>query len=335
VTAPASVANNQIVMTLNGMKVASSARIVAPDPASHVNTTYVPVWYVMQVLKRLSFESDWNGQTWSMVDLQPLADAILNTQAASPQQNVMNLDMLIHMNLTSAGVQQMGNDPSQTTDHVTTSATIESGTVNGEKAMYMQLVTHDSQDPSQTQTNDIYVQGQHVYQNQGSGWVDKSSDPNAQQLLAASTPNVDVDLQALSNVTVTPTADGIVYQGTLNLSSTTDLVDRMLSALAGQNAMPTQVQTFLNAVLKRTTGTASYTISNTQGDAKVLSENVSLDMNVPASAFPASSDNQDMQKYISSFDLTESLTVSNTFQNTPLTPPSGLPGQTSGTNTAG
>ncbi|GMA51798.1 hypothetical protein GCM10025857_31550 [Alicyclobacillus contaminans] len=39
-------------------------RIVAPDAYSHVSTTYVPVYYVEQVLKRMGFQTSWNGTDW-------------------------------------------------------------------------------------------------------------------------------------------------------------------------------------------------------------------------------------------------------------------------------
>jgi spore germination protein YaaH len=37
-----------------------------PDPASEVNTTYMPIWYVIQVLQRMGIQSSWNGSVWNL-----------------------------------------------------------------------------------------------------------------------------------------------------------------------------------------------------------------------------------------------------------------------------
>jgi len=36
------------------------------DPSSQQNTTYMPIWYVMQALNRMGIRSDWNGSTWDL-----------------------------------------------------------------------------------------------------------------------------------------------------------------------------------------------------------------------------------------------------------------------------
>ncbi|WAH36560.1 peptidoglycan-binding protein [Alicyclobacillus dauci] len=40
-------------------------KIVTKDPASHQNTTYVPIWFIQQALKAVELQSTWNGTTWN------------------------------------------------------------------------------------------------------------------------------------------------------------------------------------------------------------------------------------------------------------------------------
>lgn len=51
---------------INGVDIQNVNGIVYPDPASHQNTTYVPIWYVMKVLNYENITSTWDGHKWSM-----------------------------------------------------------------------------------------------------------------------------------------------------------------------------------------------------------------------------------------------------------------------------
>jgi len=53
-------------ISMNGKVVAYMKGIVFKDPASGVNTTYMPIWYVMQTLKHLQFTTTWDGQNWDL-----------------------------------------------------------------------------------------------------------------------------------------------------------------------------------------------------------------------------------------------------------------------------
>ncbi len=50
---------------LNGTLVQKVNGAYAKDPSTGENTTYMPIWYVMQILNKLSIQSNWNGTTWS------------------------------------------------------------------------------------------------------------------------------------------------------------------------------------------------------------------------------------------------------------------------------
>ncbi|WP_026963562.1 hypothetical protein [Alicyclobacillus pomorum] len=230
----------------------------------------------------------------------------------------------------------MGSDPSQTDDHMTVTVHMQSGTVDGQDATYVQTVMHDGGDASQDMQDQLYAQGQHIYENQndGNGWVDISSDASAQQILQDAEPNVDVNLQHISKLTVTRSSSGSVYQGNMDLSASPDMESALLDGLSDPSATPAPQQALVNAIMKRSTGTVSYTLSNTQGGTYVTNLKATLHVNIPVSALPPSSDTQDMQKYVSSIDMTETIVLTNGFENVTMTAPSGLPSQASSGNAA-
>lgn len=58
--------NGSSSIVVNGTLVQKVDELVANDPASGQSTTYMPAWYVMQVLKRLNINSNWNGTIWQI-----------------------------------------------------------------------------------------------------------------------------------------------------------------------------------------------------------------------------------------------------------------------------
>ncbi|WAH36758.1 glucosaminidase domain-containing protein [Alicyclobacillus dauci] len=53
-------------IALNGRIVQRVNRIVHVDPLSGSPTTFMPIWYVMQVLNRVGIHSTWNGTDWQI-----------------------------------------------------------------------------------------------------------------------------------------------------------------------------------------------------------------------------------------------------------------------------
>jgi cell wall-associated NlpC family hydrolase len=80
---------------VDGTLVQKVDELVATDPSSGQATTYMPAWYVMQVLKRLNVNSNWNGSIWQIYtgNSAPAIgqlDVRLNTRPPS-QRSVPNL----------------------------------------------------------------------------------------------------------------------------------------------------------------------------------------------------------------------------------------------------
>ncbi len=53
-------------MYLNNTLVQKVNSIVAKDPSSQQNTTFLPIWYVMHTLELAKVVSGWNGKTWTL-----------------------------------------------------------------------------------------------------------------------------------------------------------------------------------------------------------------------------------------------------------------------------
>jgi hypothetical protein len=68
---------------LNGVVVEHAPAIITKDPSSSADTTYMPIWYLQQVLKRLDIQYTWDGTTWAMTapnPIPPLPDFTLTTR---------------------------------------------------------------------------------------------------------------------------------------------------------------------------------------------------------------------------------------------------------------
>lgn len=50
---------------VNGVLVLHAPILARTDPSNGVQTTYMPIWYVQQVLKALGVKTTWNGRVWN------------------------------------------------------------------------------------------------------------------------------------------------------------------------------------------------------------------------------------------------------------------------------
>lgn len=60
------VGTGEISLTINGKLVHKVNGIVAVDPSSGKPTTFVPIWYTQELLKRAGITSKWNGTSWQL-----------------------------------------------------------------------------------------------------------------------------------------------------------------------------------------------------------------------------------------------------------------------------
>lgn len=82
-TAPNTAANNTTI-EINGQPVVALNSIVYTDPMSKQPTTYVPIWYLQEVLQRIGLNSTWNGTLWQLTQAVS-GDPPATTQTSSSQ----------------------------------------------------------------------------------------------------------------------------------------------------------------------------------------------------------------------------------------------------------
>ncbi|SHK55633.1 beta strand repeat-containing protein [Alicyclobacillus tolerans] len=71
---------------LNGTLVQMTDSVVMKDPASHVNTTYMPVYFLLKVLQAIgaASQSDWNGNAETLNLVAPSRTTVTGTDSLSP-----------------------------------------------------------------------------------------------------------------------------------------------------------------------------------------------------------------------------------------------------------
>ncbi|MCL6445855.1 MAG: bacterial Ig-like domain-containing protein, partial [Alicyclobacillus sp.] len=84
--------NGPIRLEIDGTLVETAPSITAKDPYSHINSTYLPLYYVKSVLSRLGIQSSWNGSTWNMtMDVVTRLDISGDTTVAQGQPDDLTL----------------------------------------------------------------------------------------------------------------------------------------------------------------------------------------------------------------------------------------------------
>lgn len=73
---------------INGTVVQTMDTLAAVDPSSHAPTTFVPVWYLQQVMKRLGVDYSWNGTVWNV-------KTSLNAQSNSIEDITKHMDTVL------------------------------------------------------------------------------------------------------------------------------------------------------------------------------------------------------------------------------------------------
>jgi hypothetical protein len=100
--------NTRIV--LNGSVVSQPKHIVAVDPWSNIQTSFVPVWYVNQALARLSIQVTWDGRVLNFVLPQGMS-ADLSHPASPVPINARTLGIAINGTIVGYAPRQVARDP--------------------------------------------------------------------------------------------------------------------------------------------------------------------------------------------------------------------------------
>ena len=111
--------SSTLAMSINGQVVQYAPRQVAGDPANGgQSTTYLPIWYIDQVIGRLSIQATWDGTNWKMTKTTPetqqaMANAMWNTFAG------VNWDVNAHPSISSVGISPSATSPVTASDVAT------------------------------------------------------------------------------------------------------------------------------------------------------------------------------------------------------------------------
>ncbi|MFX4303709.1 hypothetical protein ACOJUR_15815 [Alicyclobacillus tolerans] len=113
--------SGRLAIALNGTIVEYAPRLVAPDPYSGVETTYVPIYYIMQVMKRVGITATWNGTMWNMTTpsgtgSSPTVNSNVVTQQSMADQmwamfDAKTWDVYTHPTMSEAGVTPSATAP--------------------------------------------------------------------------------------------------------------------------------------------------------------------------------------------------------------------------------
>ena len=102
----------EMYIIMNGVKVESAPKLVAIDPASKQQTTFVPIYYLEQALNRIGVKSTWDGTNWKMTTGSTSTSGTTGTtetQTAMAQGmwqvfNSVNWDITTPTSMQQAGV---------------------------------------------------------------------------------------------------------------------------------------------------------------------------------------------------------------------------------------
>ncbi|QSO50145.1 hypothetical protein [Alicyclobacillus mengziensis] len=105
-------ATNQMYFVMNGVRVEAAPTLVTVDPSSKQNTTFIPIYYLEQALKRIGVSSTWNGTTWDLtqasvapVTQSDMATAMWNTFAS------ISWDINSHPSMSEVGITPSSTAP--------------------------------------------------------------------------------------------------------------------------------------------------------------------------------------------------------------------------------
>ena len=345
----------QVVVYLNGSKLMSVPTIVATDPASHKPTTYLHVADVTTILQKADVFANWTSGAYQIQTptVKALADAYQNTQNSSNTQMTGDITEQLHFTLKqnsqSNSQSSTGNVPQDMTMEM--KITAQTGTVSGSKSALVTITpkTFVSSGQGGSLPNAIqeYIQGSRLWLNQGQGWVEQTNSEQLIQSLQSQLPLDNVNFSVLRSIESSVTGTATEYTARLDTTALANVLSPVMSSIAntttssGTSSMsPSQLASLLNNIIKQTKGSIQITVQPIDGQSRVTSEQLTLDMSIPMSTLvnqigsaseANSSASSTRANEIQSISIHETVSADYTYLNTPIVPPTGI--DTSSTST--
>ncbi|MCF8568040.1 PQQ-like beta-propeller repeat protein [Alicyclobacillus tolerans] len=328
------IGSGNISIRVNGNLVKKVNGIAAVDPSSRSLTMYMPVWYVMEILRHVHVSSTWDGTNWRLEDLNPLVNALKSGDSATNFEVVSDLNMQMHMNLTSVGQQNLAGSNTPLDDQIKIHQDIRAGTVNGQRAASIAMTVADAQNTATpAQTINEYIQGTSAYVNDGTGAGWKTIPLSSVKSVGGSVqPDLGLQLSMIQNPTAQSTSTGYLYSGALNAAGLQGYLETALANTSTNGGFTSaQIAQLLSAVK----GTVQIAVTDTQNGPQITGETGNMDMTLPSSALVNPSNLQpgdsSFLQDVSSVTIHETIDSIKNYLPQMISPPSGVSASTSST----
>jgi hypothetical protein len=308
---------------VNGNLVMRADSVVYKDPASKHSTTFVPLARVEQLLKRLQFDSSWDGSQWNLFsrdfELQVLVNADKTLRDVVYRQWARTVTVNVTYNLTERGKEDFKDVQFPLT--LQEQMDEKDGVVDGKPAYTATLkVTKDTVDDSPPPTKYQYGQDSHVYENDGNGWRELPNDGQDQQ--------PDSTLSIYGNMTdIKPRAvkPSFQYSAGFKSEKTVEWLDSILSSLGVdvKNLDEKERQSLL-----RNTGTSlQVTVTPRNGTYYISEYTLHLVTTIPSKlAFPGTdSDSEQLRNDVVSMTVETIIHTRITYDKVEISKPIDLP----------
>jgi hypothetical protein len=330
----------QVTVYLNASKLVTVHTVVAKDPASKHDTTYVQVGDLTAILQKANVFANWSNGSYQMQTptVKTLDTAFQNTQSAAQSQMTGNLTELLHFTMNPQSPSTTSTVPQDIT--IQMKMTAETGTVNGQKAALVTITPQTTAAAGSALPKSIqeYIQGTRVWLNQGQGWTEQTSSEQLIQAMQSQMPLNNVNFSVLRNIQSSSTGNSTNYTATLDANALAQVLAPMMNSIAststqGSAISSTQIASLLNDILKQTTGSLQITVQPVNGQDRITGEQLALDMTLPMStliaslgsaAGSASSSSLSSAKQIQSISIHETMSATYAYSNTPITVPTGI-----------
>lgn len=183
----------------------------------------------------------------------------------------------------------------------------------------------------------VYVQGKHMYENDGSGWTEnKQAESVTNALQSGNAGMTKFDPSTLTDVVATKIKDGYRYTASLTGAGMEQLMQGIIAGAAATDSHLTAAQrNSMKNLMKYTRMKAAFTVQDVLGTWELTGQSWDMTIQLPFSVFfhlfasnqqiPAS-----LSKGLGNITITTTDVESTAFAKKALTPPSSLPGSVTG-----
>jgi hypothetical protein len=308
---------------VNGKLVLRANSVVYKDPASKHTTTYVPLTSVEELLKRLQFDSSWDGTKWNLFsrefELQVLTDAGKTLHDAVYRQYAGTMTINVTLNLTEKGKEDLKDVQFPWT--LQEQIDEKDGVVAGEPAFTeTEKVIKDPFNDVPPPPKYKYGQGSHLYENDGNGWTELPNDGQNPQ--PDNTGSID---EGVTDVKPKAVKNGFQYSAGFKSEKIAEIIDTSLSNLGVDVNKLDDAER--QSLLRNTSASMQITVKPTNGTYYISDYTVHFVTTLPSNlAFRGTdSDSERLRNDADSVKVEVVFHTQITYDKVEITRPSDLP----------